>query len=159
MKVFIARSIGEEEHFWITRLAWKLRDEDITPISGYALDMVNPNLMIGIATIAGDNDERFLLDYDVAIKRKIPFLLLVEKGSDILTKLTINNNIVIFERGNIQDAIEIAKQRFLSAEGSKLKPLKVLNEYWGWIVGGGILLATIDLISKLTTPEKSIELT
>jgi hypothetical protein len=154
MKVFITQSIGEEEQFWISRLAWSLRDQDINPITGNHLEMINPNLMIGIATVAGNNQIKFLQDYQLAQSHKIPFLLLIEKGCDLINQLTVDDNVVIFDRGNLELAIETAKNRFTIAEQTKFAPLESLKAYWGWLVGGAILLATIGLLLKMTKPEK-----
>jgi hypothetical protein len=158
MKVLITHSVGDDEQFWITRLAWQLREQNVTPISGYSLDLINVNFVIGIATASGSSDEQFLKDYKIAQKKKIPFLLLLEKECLISNQLNIDNNVVIFDRGNLELAIETAKNRFTIAEQNKLKPLESLKMYWGWLVGGPILLATINLISKITAPEKSAEL-
>jgi hypothetical protein len=154
MKVLITHSIGEEEQFWITRLAWQLREQNITPISGYSLDMVSPNFVIGIATTSGNTDIQFLEDYKIAQKKKIPFLLLIEEGCSISDKLLVDNNVIIFDRGNLELAIETAKNRFTIAEQTKFAPLESLKAYWGWLVGGAILLATIGLLLKMTKPEK-----
>lgn len=157
MKVFITQSIGEEEQIWISRLAWNLRDQDINPITGNHLEMTNPNLMIGIATIAGNNQIKFLQDYQIAQNHKIPFLLLVEKGGDVINQLVVDDNVVIFDRGNLELAIETAKNRFAVAEQSKFNPLESLKKYLGWLVGGAVLLTAIILLSTISKTKKTLE--
>jgi hypothetical protein len=157
MKVLITHSIGEDEQFWITRLAWQLREQNITPISGYSLDLIAANFVIGIATASGSTDVQFLEDYRIAQKKKIPFLLLIEKGCSIIDELTIDNNVVIFDRGNIELAIETAKNRFTIAEQNKFAPLSSLKEYWAWLVGGIVLIGIIGLIAKMANTDKKLE--
>ena len=157
MKVFITQSIGEEEQIWISRLAWQLRDQDINPITGNSLEMINPNLMIGIATVAGNNQVKFLEDYRIAQNHKIPFLLLIEEGCSIINQIVIDDNVVTFDRGNLDLAIETAKSRFAVAEQSRFNLLESMKKYLGWLVGGAILLTAITLLYATSKTKKAIE--
>jgi hypothetical protein len=157
MKVLITHSVGDEEQFWITRFASQLREQNITPISGYSLDMVSPNLVIGLATMSGSNEKQFLEDYEIAHKKKVPFLMLIERNSYVTSKINLNDEVIFFEKGNIEEAIEIAKSRFdMAAKNISNKPLSFLKKYSIWLIAGPILIIAAMVLSNIFKTERTL---
>jgi|SRR6185437_3426801 len=149
MKAFISYSFNQEEQYMATLLSYKLREQGFTLIQSSNSPFVDATtkyqiflsqLFIGVVTTNGQQWQRVLQEYDLAIQNGIPAALLIEDGVPIANDFP--GNYVRFNRANTKKAVEEIKNRMVQ-QGPKPN-----NEALGWVLGGAAVLGIIALLSS-----------
>ena len=108
-------------------------------------ELERSNLFIGIITKIGKYNIRVYDEWQHAVNRRIPTILLIEEGVEEFQGLENYPTVVKFNRDKPEIAINQVKQKIHSAN----KPLKlgIINAA-AWVLGG---IATMDLIGWLAS--------
>ncbi|MDI9312791.1 MAG: hypothetical protein QM535_21455 [Limnohabitans sp.] len=159
MKAFISYSLNDSEQYILTILSRKLREQGFSIVSNYkvydnSLDfetssqLSNSNLFIGIITKTGHSNNQVFAEWNVAIKRKIPALLLVEDSVDIAPPLKTNRNVLLFNRFRPEIAIEKIRTNISTNNQVPVNNTKQNDSTAAWILGGLAALAIVGLLAK-----------
>jgi hypothetical protein len=164
MIAFISHSLPDNNGDIVAKLAWKLDDEGFYTLRGHyngLTDSLNEeatfkiksaHLFIGILMQTtplpaplNTVNKRVINEWEYALSRKIPALLLVENTVQLSTPLTNPNNIVFFDKYHPEKTIVCIKNAMEEArhpvEGDK-------NNAAAWILGGDSLIKLVQVLVK-----------
>ena len=150
---FISYALSDSEQFVLTLLSNLLREE------GYSIDssyndygnvvqrstynsILKSSLFIGLITQFGDRNQNVFNEWNVALEKKVPSLLLVEDSVKITPELINHSNVVIFNRHYPNEQFERIKAKIKSSKKNADN-----NSSLGWILGGLAALVIIKLLS------------
>jgi hypothetical protein len=167
MKAFISYSLPNSDEYIITQLAGKLEEQgfypDVGPYKHNAdLDhetifkIKSSHLFIGILmdkkAKSSASNQRVIKEWEFAISRKIPSVLVVEK-SMLHTVPNLNTNIISFDKNHPEIATEFVKKTMDESQ----QPLKAdINNRVAWLIGGLALLALIVFLANSYQKKKAI---
>jgi hypothetical protein len=148
MKAFVSYSINDNDQYLLTLLSSKLREKNFVVVTSQNFynrnldystqyEISNSHLFVGIITGRGIEKDRVLKEWNYAISRNIPTLLLIE--DTVSVNPGFNGNYILFNRYYPQNAINEINRR-MQIQGS--------NEALPWILGGAAILAILALISN-----------
>jgi hypothetical protein len=168
MKAFISYSLLDSEEYIITLLAEELEEQGFYSETGpYKFNntvddetffkIKSSHLFIGILmpTKAKSSaiNQRVINEWEFAIARKIPSILLVEKSMMPNIQANQNANIVCFDKHQPDKAIEFVKKTMQEAQ----RPLKKdMNKAAAWIFGGLALIELIGFLAKTVKKEQLV---
>jgi hypothetical protein len=168
MKAFISYSLPDSQEYAVTLLARELQEQGFYPDTGpykfnNTLDdetffkIKSSHLFIGILmptrAKSSASNQRVINEWEFAITRKIPSILLVEKS--IMPNISTNQgaNIVSFDKNQPDKAIEFVKKAMEEAQ----RPLKKdINNTVAWLLGGLALIALIGFLAKTVKKEQLV---
>jgi hypothetical protein len=167
MKAFISYSLLDSDEYIITKLAGKLEEQGFYPDTGThkfsqilvdetLFKIKSSHLFIGILmptkAKSGASNQRVIKEWEFAISRKVPSVLVVEKSMlNILPNL--NANIISFDKNHPETAIEFVKKTIEESQ----QPLKTdMNNRVAWLIGGLALLALIAFLANSYQKKKAI---
>jgi hypothetical protein len=165
MKAFISYSLPPSDEYIISKFAGNLEEQGFYPDLGpykfnAELDhetlfkIKSSHLFFGIlmpTKLKSDTSyQRVLREWEYAVNRKIPAILLVEKS----IKLNYNNvNIVEFDKNNPDKAIEKVKNTIEVARNPS--KTDIVNST-AWLLGGLALITLITSLANSTQKKKAI---
>lgn len=150
MKTFVSYSVAGNEEFILTLLSSRLREKDFTVgTSQYfynkELDLntmneiADSNLFLGIILEGGNEKKRVFDEWEYAVLKNIPNILLIESSTG--KDETLTGNFIKFSRSNTKPAINEINQRMIPSEDG----LKKSNDVIPWILGGDALISILTL--------------
>jgi hypothetical protein len=167
MKAFISYSLPNSDEYIITKLAGKLEEQGFYPdIGPYKLNadldhetifkIKSSHLFIGILMLtkakSSASNQRVIKEWEFAISRKIPSVLVVEK-SMLRSLPSLNANIISFDKNHPEIAIEFVKKTMEESQS----PLKTdIHNTVAWLIGGLALLALIAFLANSYQKKKAI---
>lgn len=148
--------MNDSEQYVLSVLAKKLKEQGHVVSTGYdssftLMDYNIPpqinssNLFIGLITASGNANNRVLQEWNHAISRRIPSLLLIENRVPINPPYYNDPNIIVFDRLNPEPSIEMVRNKINSSRQAQLTNTSGNN---AWLIGGLALLALIGLLSS-----------
>lgn len=154
MKAFVSYSVTDNNEFILTLLSSELRKKDfiITTSQNFRSNILSYNtlseietshLFIGIITGNGNEKKWVLNEWQYAVKRNIPNLLLIEDTVRINQNFT--GNYILFNRRNPQKAINAINRRMTPARSATSTKAEDIIP---WVLGGAALLAIISLLTN-----------
>lgn len=154
MKAFVSYSIPANNDFVVTLLSSKLRAKNFIPTTSSNFyskildyntmsEIDNAHLFVGLITGSGIEKKRVLEEWDYAVKRNIPNLLLMEDTVRISPKVA--GNYIIFNRDNPQTAMDEINQHMTPSQQTVSKKSEDIVP---WILGGTALIAIISLLAN-----------
>lgn len=155
MKAFVSYSVSDNNEFVLTLLSSKLREKNFivntsqnfyNSILDYnTMNEINEtHLFIGLITGFGNERNRVFQEWQYAVSRNIPNLLLIE--DTVPVQDTFNGNYVRFNRMNPQNAINQINNRMALSTGS-MTAIKNPDDIVPWVLGGAALIAILALLS------------
>ena len=157
MNAFISHAIHPNEQYIVSLLARKLLEQQVGVVTNFihtdAIDLQtaaqirNAAMFIGLVTKSAVSfrQNKVFTEFNFAVQNKRPAILLVEEGAPLPNWIN-QQNVIVFNRLNISQAIETANYHM---EGAKMA--KKATEGMAWILGG---LAVIALLSYLSDDKK-----
>lgn len=173
MVAFISYSVSDDDYADIVApLAWKLDDQGFYPsTAGYfkvegslmeeaMFKIKAAHLFIGIlattkikASTAEALQQRVINEWEYAVSRKIPSLLLLDKSIKLSKPLSNSENIIPFDRNDPKKAISFVEKALFEAQ----RPIKEdKTNVAAWIFGSDSILKLISLLSKTVKKEKLV---
>ncbi len=158
MKAFISYSLNDSEQYVLSILSKRLKEQGfITVSSGYynlvsnnlehiSNQISNSNLFIGVITYTANANSRVLNEWQVAIQKRVPSLLLIEDNVQVHENLLRYQNIIRFNRYDPTTAIELVRQKINQSRQTTLST-QTKDNTAAWVLGGLGLLALIGLLS------------
>lgn len=155
MKAFLSYSLNDSEQYVLSILVKKLNEQGFIVSSSYEnynfigfeqFSQINSsNLFIGVITVTSQEYLRVVNEWEAAVKRKVPALLLVDNAVTVNPPYSTNPNIIRFDKYNPTPSIETVK--------AKIEQSKETNQdnAAAWALGG---LAVLALIALLSNPKK-----
>lgn len=154
MKAFISYSVSDNNEYIISSLSYNLRQQNFVVNTsqnfysnlldyGTMNEISESHLFVGVITYGGNEINRVQTEWQYAVSKKIPNLLLIEDNVQVNQNFT--GNFVRFNRNNPQPAIQEINRR-MSAPQTGVQSKS--NEIVPWILGGAALLAILSLFSK-----------
>jgi hypothetical protein len=154
MKAFVSYSVTDNNEFILTLLSSKLREKHfiVTTSQNFYSKIIDYNTMseigtshlfIGVITGKGNERNRVLDEWNYAVQRNVPNLLLIEETVQVHQEF--KGNYIRFNRNRPQTAIDEINRRMTSSQPSTSKSS---DDIVPWILGGAALLAIIGLLSK-----------
>ena len=148
--------MNDSEQYVLSVLAKKLREQGDVVSTGYdssfsLMDYNIPhqinsaNLFIGLITATGNANTRVLQEWNHAINRRIPSLLLIENRVPVNPPYHGDPNIIRFDRMNPEPSIEMVRNKINASRQSQLANTSGNN---AWLIGGLAVLALIGLLSS-----------
>lgn len=156
MRAFISYSLNDAEQYVLTVLARRLQEQGFVVSSSYNLfasalsnevsNQINKSsLFIGLITATGNANNRVITEWQQALSKKIPSLLLVERTVPLKQSFQSNPNVVLFDRHNPEPSIALVRDRINQSRHST----QTGNDNTvAWLLGGLAVLALIGLLSK-----------
>jgi hypothetical protein len=157
MNAFISHAIHPNEQYIVSLLARKLSEQQVGVVTNFvhsdvidlqtAAQIRNAAMFIGLITQSAVNfrQNKVFTEFSFAVQNKRPAILLVEDRVPLPSWVN-QQNIIIFNRLNINQAIEIANYHM---EGAK--KAKKASEGMAWLLGG---LAVVALLAYLSDDKK-----
>jgi hypothetical protein len=148
MKAFISYSLNNQEQYIVTLLSYRLRDQGFSLImnnNSHTVDITTRNqiflsqLFVGLISSNGQQWQRVLEEYHLAVSNTTPAILLIENNVPVAPSFT--GNFVRFNRNNLPAAVEEIERRMVIQQPAN-------NDSAGWILGGAALLAIIALLAN-----------
>ncbi len=158
MKAFVSYSVNDNNEFILTLLSSKLREKNfiITTSQNFYSNIINDyntmseigtsHLFVGIITGTGADRKRVLDEWNYAVNRNVPNLLLIE--DTVSEHQHFTGNFIMFNRKSPKSAINEINRRMTPSQDMISKSNIDLVP---WILGGAALLA---IIAILTSKEK-----
>ena len=154
MRAFVSYSVSDNNEFILTLLSSKLREKKfiVTTSQNFYSNIIDfntmneiatANLFVGIITGTGSERNRVLEEWDYAVKKNIPNLLLIEDTVTIHKQFI--GNYINFNRHNPQVAIDEINRRMIPSQQMNSKNS---DDIVPWILGGAALLAIIGLLTN-----------
>lgn len=120
MKAFVSYSVTDNNEFILTLLSIKLREKNfnVTTSQNFYSNTIDYNTMseigtshlfVGIITGSGNEQKRVLDEWNYAVQRSVPNLLLIEDTVPIHQQF--NGNYIKFNRNSPQAAIDEIHRR------------------------------------------------
>jgi hypothetical protein len=151
MRAFLSYSLNDAEQYVLSILANKLNEQGFIVSSNYNgrsfIDFErfnainNANLFIGVITATSHETERVFQEWDTAIQRKVPALLLLEDTVLLRQDLVNHPNIIRFNRYKPQRSIDAVKSKITPNTSAPADNIAA------WALGGLAILALISLLS------------
>lgn len=146
----------DTEQYVLTLIADLLRTENFQIDSSFddysnivsqsAFKKINESsLFIGLITEYGNRNTNVLSEWNLAVEKKIPSLLLVEDTVTINQQLSNHPNVLIFNRHYPQSGLNKVRNQIKNA--NNLYDRKNNENALGWILGGVAAIAIISLLS------------
>lgn len=154
MKAFVSYSVSDNNEFILTLLSSKLREKNfnVTTSQNFYSNIIDYNTMseigsshlfIAVITGSGTERKRVLEEWNYAVQKNIPNLLLIEDTVSVNQNFT--GNYIRFNRTRPQSAINEINRRMTQA---KTKKSKNSEDIVPWVLGGAALLAIIGLLNS-----------
>lgn len=160
MRAFISYSLNDSEQFVLSILAHKLKEQGFIVSSSYNLSsslidfqtysqLNKSTLFIGIITGSGMDINRVYSEWQVALQRRIPAILLIEDVVAISQELQNHPNIVRFNKLSPEVSIEAVRQKISASSQVSIPTNEQSNDNKAaWLLGGLAVLLLIGLLSK-----------
>ncbi len=155
MKAFLSYSLNDSEQYVLSILVKKLNEQGFIVSSSYdnysfigfeQFNQINSsNLFIGVITATSREYERVINEWEAAVKRKVPALLLVDNAVTVHAPYSTNPNIIRFDKYNPDPSIETVKKKIAQSRETSQ------DNSTAWALGG---LAVLALIALLSNPKK-----
>ena len=154
MKAFVSYSVTDNNEFILTLLSSNLREKNfiVTTSQNFYSNIIDYNTMseigtshlfVGVITGIGNERNRVLEEWNYAVQRNVPNLLLIEDTVQVHQQF--KGNYIRFNRNRPQAAIDEINRRMTP---SKPSTSKSSDDIVPWILGGAALLAIIGLLNK-----------
>jgi hypothetical protein len=154
MKAFVSYSVTDNNEFILTLLSSKLREKNfiVTTSQNFYSNIIDYNTMseigtahlfVGIITGTGTERNRVLEEWNYAVQRNVPNLLLIEDTVSVHQQFT--GNYIRFNRSSPQAAINEINRRMTPSQPATSKSS---DDIVPWILGGAALLAIIGLLTS-----------
>ena len=98
-------------------------------------------------------NQRVITEWEFAISRKVPAILLVEKSVKLKLPISNSPNILYFDKNNPKPAIELAHQAMENAQNI-VKSDK--TNAVAWLIGGHAVIALIGFLANAVQREKAL---
>jgi hypothetical protein len=151
MRAFLSYSLNDAEQYVLSILANKLNEHGFIVSSNYNgrsfIDFEkfnsinNANLFIGVITATSYESDRVFREWQTAIQRKVPALLLLEDTVVLHQDYTNHPNIIRFNRYNPQPSIDAVRSKITPGAPAPA------DNVAAWVLGGFAILALISLLS------------
>ncbi len=154
MKAFVSYSVTDNNEFILTLLSTKLREKNfiVTTSQNFYSNIIDYNTMseigsahlfVGVITGTGTERNRVLEEWNYAVQRNVPNLLLIEDTVSVHQQF--NGNYIRFNRSRPQAAIDEIHRRMTPSQPATSKNS---DDIVPWILGGAALLAIIGLLTS-----------
>lgn len=154
MKAFVSYSVTDNNEFILTLLSSKLREKNfiVTTSQNFYSNIIDYNTMseigsahlfVGVITGTSNERNRVLEEWNYAVKKNVPNLLLIEDSVSIHQQF--KGNYIRFNRNRPQTAIDEINRRMTQSQSTNLKNSEDLVP---WILGGAALLAIIGILTN-----------
>lgn len=171
MLAFRSSSLPKDNEYVVSQLISKLNEQGFDTTSGayYFSDTIDEesifkmrgaHLFIGILmhttlvpTPLNRQNQRVINEWEYAVSRKIPALLLVENTIQLDTSLSNPDNIVVIDKYNPEKAVAFAQKSIQEARQS-LDADKI--NMAAWLLGGDSLIALIGFVARAVQREKAM---
>lgn len=159
MNAFISYSLEANEMYIVTLLSSKMRELNTSFITTYKsqtnwkelspYNIMRSDLFIGIISNNGKDTDKVLYEWQTAIDKKIPNIILVEDTIQLDNNWLSLQNLVRFNRLNPNPAIGGIKKSVEKYQASlKTDSQNQLNNTLTWVLGGTLLIATIGFLAS-----------
>lgn len=150
MKAFVSYSVIDSDEIILTLLSSELRKKNfsVTTSQNFFNKTIDYNTMseinsshlfIGIITDKGEEHKRVLDEWNYAIQRNVPNLLLIEDTIAVNKQLT--GKYIKFNRNKPKMTIDEINKKMNLERGNS-------DDLLPWILGGTVLLAIIGLLTN-----------
>ena len=150
-RTFISYSIADKDRFVVSKLSSELQKRGMVVTTSQSffsnpLDFTTKrnieiaDLFIGVITDES-SETRVLLEWQFAVQRKVPNLLVVENTLRI--ENVNQENVIYFDRHNLAAAIESVHQRAVTSEKSQSS-----DDLVKWVLGGAAVIALLSLLNR-----------
>lgn len=155
MRAFVSYSVSDNNEFVLTLLSSKLREKNfsVSTSQNFFSNTLDHNTMneiseallfVGLITGFGNERNRVIKEWQYAISRNIPNLLLIE--DTVPVKQPFTGNYVRFNRLNPQNAINEINSRMTLSSGAN-PSIKNPDDILPWVLAGAALIAILALLS------------
>lgn len=154
MKAFVSYSVSDNNEYTLSLLSLKLREKGFVVSTSQNFysnvldwstmsEINDAHLFIGLITYGGNERSRVLHEWEHAVSKNIPNILLIEDNVQVHQNFT--GNYIRFNRRNPQQAIQEINRRMSQSQAANNPKT---NDVVPWILGGAALLAILSLFSK-----------
>ena len=171
MIAYISYSLPDSDDDTVMLLSWKLKKQGFYADSGsnkpspildgesmYKIKV--SHLFIGIlmpttsvSTASDLHYQRVINEWELALARKVPAILLMDERIQLDTPLSNPENIVLFDKYQPEKAIDFVNK---AMEAAHHPPKTDKCNVAAWILGGDSVLALIDILAKTVQTQKAV---